>query len=189
MDEKLRTLFAAICDQEKDSTEANGIIDFIVERLNTFPAYFDVVYKDVLSSESDTMLRNAGLIDQEQFAFRRESIDKTRRLKHDVAISACNQINRQCDTYGVPHICPDIDMEHVNRTMVADFIGTFVYNTYEHGIGNITMDKAIDTARENHISPDRGYSSLENRFKEAVQIANDSKTVPNKEIGAKGIEL
>lgn len=186
MDEKLKALFAAICEQEKDAAEANEVIDFVISRLDTFPAYFDAVYKDVLSLESDTMLRNSGLIDQEQFAFRRESIDATRKMKHDVAISACNQINRQCDAYGVPHICPDIDMDHLDRTMVADFIGTFVYNTYEQGIGQVSMDKAIDVARENHVSPDHGYGSLESRFKEAVKIANDSKPGQNKE-NAKGV--
>ena len=98
-----------------------------------------------------------GRISQEDFEFRITQSDSLRRSIHDVAIDACKQLNRLCDAYSVERFCPE---ESADRHQVADFIGTFVYNIYEDGQGNRSMDKSIEDARKKGLNADRGYEKV-----------------------------
>ena len=152
MKTKIKNLADAISKQEPE--DADFYCNFISERLETFTNYFNAVYKDVLGMEINKSLRDSGRIPQEEFERRVLDNDNSRHKKHDLGIDACNQLNRLCEKYGVEPFCPD----GTDRYKVADFIGTFVYNVYESGIGQKSLDKAIELARANSHNPDRAYN-------------------------------
>lgn len=147
-------LIKAISQKEQNAEDVAYLTDFIVERLESFTNYFNAVYRDVVMAEFSNELRNAGRITQEDYEYRRTVTDRARRMAHDVAIDSCKQLNRLCQKYDVPAICPTED----DRYKVADFIGSFVYNIYQEGIGPQSLDKSIETARIRAKNPDEVYN-------------------------------
>lgn len=129
-----------------DDTE---VVEFLEERFKYFVNYFNTVYEMVISAEANHRFLDMGKISIEEYQDRMMRLDSSRRSAHEVAIAACKQINRQCDAVNLPHICPDTD----DRYLIADFVGSFVYNIYEEEISkNISIDEAIEKARasKNH---------------------------------------
>ena len=80
-----------------------------------------------------------------------------RRNAHNSAIDACSIINRLCDIYGCDHICPDTN----DRYIIADFIGSFVYNVYLEGQGNKTFDQVVEAARDLKADPNHAVDECE----------------------------
>ncbi|MBO4847015.1 MAG: DUF3232 domain-containing protein [Lachnospiraceae bacterium] len=155
MKQEIKNLFDAVSKQE-NAEDAKFITEFITDSASTFVSYFNTVYRDVLQAQAFRSLLDMGRIDREDYIFRIQENDNLRRKAHDVAIDACAQINRQCDRYGLPHICPEKD---ANRTEIAEFIGDFVCEFYQDGIKSKqnSMDQAIDYAQKAKINPDVGY--------------------------------
>lgn len=150
-----KNLVNAIITKETDKEDVKFYIDFIEEKLETFVKYFNAVYKDVMASNINRQLFAAGYIDGETLRARTIETDCSRKIIHDVAIASCAQLNRLCETYGVTPFCPS---EDADRTEIADFIGTFVYNVFQEGIGKTDMDKAVEIAKENSCDADRAYN-------------------------------
>lgn len=138
MKKEIKELFVRMDDAE--------VVEFLEERFKHFVDYFNNVYEMVISAEANRRFLDMGKISIEEYQDRMMRLDSSRRSAHEVAIAACAQINRQCDRVNLPHICPDT----TDRYVIADFIGTFVYNIYEEEITKvISMDQAIDAARKN----------------------------------------
>lgn len=148
-------LVKAIIEKETDKEEVTYLVSFIEERLEVFVKYFNAVFKDVTSSSMNRQLFAAGYIDGKTLQERTMATDSARKTVHDLAISCCAQLNRLCATYGVTPFCPS---ENADRTEVADFIGTFVYNVYQNGRGKTDMDNAIKIAMDNHCNGDKAYN-------------------------------
>lgn len=79
-----------------------------------------------------------------------ENMDKSRRIKHEAAIAACSQINRECDRLNVPRFCPETD----DRYIVADFCAQVSVEFFLDGIGKSvdTIDNVIKAMAKNGIN-------------------------------------
>lgn len=143
-------------------------IEFIEDRFKKFVNYFNAVYDMVISSEANKALLSMDRISIEEFQDRIKKADESRRIFHDSAIAACNQINRLCDNVNLPHICPDTN----DRYIIADFIGSFVYNIYEEEISkNISIDEAIENARTSKKHENNQYAPKE--IEKIKEVEND----------------
>lgn len=167
MKNNIESLFKSIAEKESGE-DLNETVDFVNEALNSFTHYFNVVYKDYLQGQLNRNLYEMGKIDREELVYRIEKNDAMRRTAHDVAIGKCNQLNRLCDRYGVERFCPG---EEADRTEIAEFIGKFVYNFYQEGLGKNdklienepkSLDEAIEHAKKKFVSPDTGYNTNAN---------------------------
>lgn len=106
-----------------------------------FSSYVLETNNYVFTIHSISELRATNVISQEEFERRLKVTDSSRRGKHNLAIDACNQLNRQCDLYQIPRIC-DIDTE--NRAEVADFAARFAMATHGYALNhNYTMDEVV----------------------------------------------
>lgn len=138
--EKFKTLMDAIVENNKgDQQEIDYLTNFTYERAGKFVIYFNRVYDDVLGSQMDRALFAGGALSQEDLQTRTMKRDSDRRSAHDMAISACEQINRFCKVNGVPNICP----ETTDRYEVAEFIGRFVQDVYQEGIRDKSLEKDL----------------------------------------------
>ncbi len=160
MKDKIKDLINAINTKETDNPQE--MFEFVWERLEKFTNYFNAVYKDVVKSTINRELLVAGRISQEEFQDRITNSDFERRTCHNSAISACAQLNRLCDAYEIEKFCPETDDRHI----IADFIGTFVYNIYQEGIGEATLDKAVENAHDEPLNPDYGYEPISDEWEE-----------------------
>ncbi|MBQ7424878.1 MAG: DUF3232 domain-containing protein [Lachnospiraceae bacterium] len=159
MKENIAQLVKAISVKETDKEEFDYMMQFVGERLQSFTNYFNNVYNDVIASEVNRVLRDTGRIDQDEFEYRITKSDKMRRASHEVAISACAQLNRLCDRYEVPQFCPVT----TDRHEIADFIGGFVSEIYQEGQRAPSLDVAIENARKSDVHPDQGYKKISAR--------------------------
>ena len=156
MRENVNNLFNRIAEME-NVKDAQYISEFVQDSLMNFTKYFNAVYKDVLQQRSNRALFDMGRIDKDEYVYRIEENDKARRFAHNIAIDSCNQLNRLCDKYEIPHFCPE---KEASRSEVADFIGKFVYDYYQDGIKvkDINIDKSIENAEKAHTDPNSGYN-------------------------------
>lgn len=138
--EKFRKLMDSISKKEKDPEKLKDNLEFIYDRSSKFVNYFNKVCDHVLISESEHKKFFSGLISREKMMFAIEDADDSRRKAHDVATSACAQINRLCKQYDVPAICPDT----TDRHEIAEFIGRFVQDVYQEGIRDKSLEKDLD---------------------------------------------
>lgn len=125
--EKIKRFVKAVTEQETDPDEIQFILETFAEKAYAFGRYCTAVYKmeirmpviRALYSEDIERLQNCIM-----------SMDERRRMAHEAAITACSVINRLCDSYGQPKICPETD----DRYEIANFVGKFVYEVYLNGI-------------------------------------------------------
>lgn len=143
----MRLLSCIVENEELDNESKKEIHDFIIERIKTFSEYIQATNTHVYTIQSITMLRNGNIIDQDEFERRLKDTDTNRRGKHNLAIDACNQLNRQCDLYQIPRIC-DIDTK--NRAEVANFAAQFAMATHGYALNhNYTMDEVVNMLQQN----------------------------------------
>ncbi len=164
-------------------------LDFVDDKMDDFRKYFNAVYEHVIGAESARLLLNGGMIDVEKYKDRIIKLDGDRKHAHDMAIDACNKLNRQCDAYKVEHFCPTPELaadgsKYLNRGEIADFVGKFVYETYQRGRGRTDMeieavmkqydikygdrtflDAAFTVAEEDARNPEKAYEKeADNQF-------------------------
>ena len=119
-----------------DRIDNDRIKQGLERQFNSFPRYVLAVYEmQIGTTFAKEMYEGADL------RSKISELDRKRRIAHNAAIDACNVINRQCDKFGVPHICTD---KTDNRYAVADFVGSFVSDVYFEGINARTMDEIVE---------------------------------------------
>lgn len=141
------------------------------DRLDAFRKYFNAVYSHVIGVESARFRCTAGYISSEQLKDKIMDLDNHRRIAHESAINACSVLNRLCNIYGVEHFCPEVQKDErgivTNRHEIADFVGQFVYNTYQKGINGPSLEE---------IKQEKGYTT---QFDAAFAIAEEQHRDPN----------
>lgn len=143
----IRLLSCITEDKELDNDDKKAIHDFIIERIETFSDYVRATNNHVYTIQSITMLRSGNIIDQDEFERRLKNADTNRRGKHNLAIDACNQLNRQCDIYQIPHIC---NIDTTNRSEVANFAARFALASHGYALNhNYTMDEVVNLLQNN----------------------------------------
>ena len=142
-------LIKAISNRDFDQGEINGDIAFVNERFDAFRKYFNAVYKHVYGSSIALTMVHGGRMEVEDYQNKEVKYDADRKSAHDMAIAACDQINRQCDMYGIDHLCPEVEYDPVNnkkcvnRGAIADFVGRYMYSVFQQGREGRTMDQLI----------------------------------------------
>ncbi len=154
--EKIRELEQKIIEVETDPEEVDFMIDFIEDNFDKFRYYFNAVYEHVRGGEVAKLRLDSGRYSTQEYQDFVMDKDTSRKIAHDSAMDACSIINRQCDAYGVAHICPDVIVENerqMNRGEVADFAGEFVYKVFQEGKHNVTLEQEL--SNKNLIYGDR----------------------------------
>lgn len=175
-------LLTAIANRDFDQDEIQGDIDFVNERFDKFRKYFNAVYEHVYGSSTALTLIHGGMMSVEKYQDKVMRLDRNRKEAHDMAIKACAQINRQCDMYGLDHLCPEVEIDTrdgnkcTNRDEIGDFVGRYMYSVFQQGredrnmepieiddntkYGNRSaIDISYDMAREAGRNPESAYSS------------------------------
>lgn len=142
-------LLTAISNRNFDQDYIQEDIQYVNERFDKFRKYFNSVYEHVYGSSTSLTLVHGGMMTPEAYQDMVVRLDGKRKQAHDMAIVACGQINRQCDTYGLEHLCPEViedERDHTkcaNRGEIADFVGRYMYSVYQQGREGRNMDQLI----------------------------------------------
>lgn len=117
-------------------------LEFVESRMNAFTEYVS----HVAWMETRMQRLNIEGVRGEEWRDQVQALDEHRRSKHEVAMSAINQLNRMCKAEGLePFYEKPVDDEHRNE--VGDAIGQIV-NEYFEGrvVGKL---KQVDLMAEN----------------------------------------
>lgn len=114
--EKYNSLVDKIISENQE--DAKEIIDFLDERVLYMPKYISALSAHVIGSKSAGKLMRSGYIPIEEYQHRITKLDSERTSAHNMALTAMDQINRQCEIYGLAHICPD-DPDRYTRANFA----------------------------------------------------------------------
>lgn len=126
--ERIQNLVHIVKDDPED-------LEFIEERMNAFTGYVSYV----VHMEFRMSVLNARGIGGEEWREEVQSMDECRKNKHDVCISAINQLNRMCSAYDLePFYEKPVDDAH--RTQIGDDIGEIV-NEYFQGRSRDRLQK------------------------------------------------
>lgn len=142
-------LIKAIANRDFEPEFIDSDIQFINERFDSFRKYFNAVYEHVYGGSTALTLVHGGMMSTEKYQDYVMNLDKNRKIMHDRAIDSCAQLNRQCDMYGLEHLCPEVEFDQinnqkcVNRGEIADFVGRYVYSVFQQGREGRTMDQLI----------------------------------------------
>lgn len=125
-----------------DNEYRENDLDMLNYNMAAFGEYVQIVYHQNYS----TPIKYATL-EGEELREAIQSMDKNRRIKHEAAIAACSQINRDCEYYNVPKFCP----ETTDRHIIADFCAQVTAAFYLDGIGRDakTIDDVIKAMTQN----------------------------------------
>lgn len=136
--EKLRQTNYEMFDGNREEA-----LDFVSQRLTAFPNYANVVIREqILTPIWRLNMEGQQLRDQIM------GMDQRRRSSHDNAIASLNGLNRMCKRLGIGRFA---DIDTSDRHAVADFVGDYVNELYNSGIG-----KGFDAAT---CQKDRGYDT------------------------------
>lgn len=154
--EKLRQTNYEMFDRNKEEA-----LDFVSQRLTAFPNYANVVIREqILTPIWRVNLGGQELRDQIM------SMDQRRHSSHENAIASLNGLNRMCESLGMGRFA-DIDTD--DRHAVADFVGDYVNELYNNGIGN-GFDEAT-SQKHREYDPDRTRQHIREMEQEFEDIA------------------
>lgn len=168
-----------------ENEDVDMLTEFVDNNMDKFRQYFNAIYEHVVGSESARLYLASGKWETEQYQDKIMKYDGDRKLAHDLAIDACAKLNRLCDSYKIEHFCPEVKMSKdgskcVNRGEIADFVGKFMYETYQRGRGKSDLeidevmkkydikygdrtylDAAFSVAKDAHRDPAEAYKKGE----------------------------
>ena len=151
-------------NKDLSNEDIKEIHSFIINTIGKFSNYVHATNDYVYTIHSISELRAEGIIDQSEFERQLSSVDQNRRDKHNAAIDACNQLNRQCDFYNIPRIC-NIDTN--NRAEVADFSAHFAMATHGYALThNYTMDEVIQKMQKDSRLIDNSLNVFKDSYDE-----------------------
>lgn len=142
-------LLTAIMNRNFDQDEIKEDIQFVNDRFDKFRKYFNAVYEHVYGSSTAMTLVHGGMMSIETYQNKVMTLDRNRKEAHDMAIKACDQINRMCDMHGIDHLCPEVEQDErdkskcANRGEIADFVGRYMYEVFQQGREGRAMDQLI----------------------------------------------
>lgn len=97
----------------------------------------------------------------DDFKDRFARVDHNRHIAHDTAISSCTQLQTMAEHYNIPSCLPELGTTDVTeatnnpnvRSMVADFCGQYVLETFMNRDGRNTVqyEHTLDMAQEPHL--------------------------------------
>lgn len=94
-------------------------------------------------------------ISLDQYQYKITQLDNNRKISHNAAIDACAQINRLCDSYHLPHICPETD---ASRDKVANFCAVITNEFFMEGV-----NYDIDSMDQVIVSLEKANNKIQNR--------------------------
>lgn len=128
-------------------------LDFVISGMESMVKYANIVIEEQIRLPIFRMH-----LDGQELRDATTNLDSRRRSIHEAAIASVSSLNRCCDRLGIARIA---DIDTTDRHAVADFIGQFVNETYNAGIG-----KGIDDATYNR----KEYYDTKKVERDAVQL-------------------
>lgn len=124
MRDKVNDIFQAINESELTKEEKQNAKDNVINNLNCFSDYFNqVVRMEIFCKSVSSWDRTNEYIYSQ--------MDEDRRIKHDLCIHACKELNLMCDALTLP-LFYQYDLE--DRHEIASFCGCLVSSIYLEGI-------------------------------------------------------
>lgn len=139
---KLNDTNYAFFDSDKDDG-----LDFITSRLMSFPNYSNIVTQEQIMMP---IWRNR--FEGQDLRDKIQDIDTRRRSAHENAISSVNALNRLSKNLGLE---PFAEIDTTDRHEVAKFVGQYVNEVYNRGIGNDQPDPFYEATKQ---APREGYN-------------------------------
>lgn len=154
--QKLHDTNYALFDGDKDDA-----FDTLDSAFRAFPDYVNIVVQ-----EQTMMPIWRARLEPEEFREHVTEIDRRRKNTHDVAIDSVNMMNRFSKALGLE---PFAEVNTNDRHAVAEFVGQYVNQVYNHGIGG--FDEAVKQAQRS------GYArSRQDRLRE-IDAALDAQGI------------
>ena len=133
--ERIANLMRAVKDEPED-------LEFVESRMNAFTEYVSHV------AWMETRIQRLTIegVDGQEWRDAVQSLDYSRRSKHEVAMGAINQLNRLSKAVGLePFYDGPVDHEHRNE--VGDVIGAIVNEYFEgRATGKLKQKDLMDEA-------------------------------------------
>ncbi len=105
--------------ENEEPEDRMSMLDFFDERVRYMADYVQAVCDHSMGTNRAYAMMQGGVLDPENYRERVMALDRNRKIKHDVAMDGMNQINRLCDMYKMPHICPDSSDRYVKANFCA----------------------------------------------------------------------
>lgn len=120
--------------------DSDAALDFVGDKLEKFPNYANIVIRQQIMLPI-WKVRYEG----EEFRDKVKDIDVSRRYAHESAISSVTILNRFSKKLGLE---PFADIDTTDRYAVADFIGQYIGEVYNQGIGKNIDDVTLGKTTE-----------------------------------------
>lgn len=142
MNSKIKAIIDKLNDTNYDlfDNDKDEAMDFLSHQLMAFPKYANVVIKEQIMTP---IWRNR--YEGQDLRDRIQDIDDKRRSAHENAIAATNVLNRLSKNLDLQ---PFADIDTTDRHAVAEFVGGFVNEMYNDGIGGTFDDATYQKASE-----------------------------------------
>lgn len=139
---KIKTIIDELnaTDYELFDGSKDDAMDFLSRQLIAFPKYANIVIKEQIMTP---IWRNR--CEGQDLRDRIQDMDSKRRICHENAISATNILNRLSKNLNLPAFA---DIDTADRHAVAEFVGGFVNEMYNNGIGNTFDDATYQKSSE-----------------------------------------
>ena len=123
------TNYALYDDEYTEKSPKEDALDDIEDSLRNFPEYANIV----ISQQQRLPIIYARYADDpDTLRYQVTRLDTSRKIKHDACIASIGHLNAISDRLGLE---PFMAVDTKDRYAVADAIGDYVNETYNHGIG------------------------------------------------------
>ncbi len=138
--EKVSKLMSAIVNSNDAPEDKKYDLEFIEERMKTFTDYV----AHVAWMETRIQRLEIEEVRGDEWRDAVQSLDASRRSKHEVAMGSINQLNRMSTMHGLdPFYDGPVDHEH--RNAVGDVIGQIVNEYFEgRSVGQLRQKDLLD---------------------------------------------
>lgn len=159
----LQTLKAT--NYEMFDGDKEDALDFIGDQFDAFTNYANIVIREsVMTPIWRDRYEGQDLRDKIQ------DIDRSRKIAHDSAISGINILNRLSNNMGLP---PFAEIDTKDRHQVANFVGQYINEVYNKGIGNTFDDATYNKTQEYDATKTaKRLQQMESRLGDIVTSSN-----------------
>lgn len=145
------------------------VLDFVDERVRYMAEYVQAVCDHSMGTARAYAMMQGGVLSPEDYRERVMTLDKNRRNKHDVAMDGMRQINRLCDRYKIPHICPDGD----DRYVKANFCASVTSELFMSGTGR--NEKAVEAVSKAFSGDTAALDEIARRVEKGERIKTEGR--------------
>lgn len=101
-----KSIVEGIIDNENPEA-VRDIIDFVDERIRHVRDYTIAVFEYELGKARVDTMKKEGVISDDLYRYRIMTLEGNLQIAREIAVASASHLNAVCESYGIPHICPD----------------------------------------------------------------------------------